>query len=1155
METINTYYEDSINLLTFVKSNQELLINSNNRAVLVQVFSGVCNENHLISISKQIREMIPGAQVLGTTTNGEIMNGLVSGLKTVLSFSVFRKSNLRTAFAEKKDGSDYELGREIAASLNSDKARVLILFTTGPTLNSGQILKGVQSVNAGLPVAGGSAGNNRSNTRRFVSCNEHTTCCGVVGAVLEGEYLNVSCHSHLGWQPIGKEMTITRAEGLRVYTIDHIPAFQVYRRYLGIDPTSDIIDVVEFPLIIYKHGLEIARSPAVRYEDDSIGFFGDVAEGDKVRLSFGHVEMIVQKMNNLMQIVRQQPVESIFVYSCASRRGFLQESSQIETLPLQDIAPTAGFFTSGEFFHRNNENLLLNATMTTLTLSEAGAANHELKPEPETAAGSVQTNTDFTEKDNVADRTIKILKGLTHLINTVTGELNEKTAELEAANQALHLSEERFSKAFLSNPDPICITTLEEGRYVEINDAWVQQTGYERHEANGRTSNELGIWFVPGERDLILKRIKEQGSIRNLQTTYRAKSGEIRFYLVSIEIIDMENQPHLLFVCKDITDLKRTEMQLQEERNFNAALLDTAGSLIAVCDQDGRLVLFNKICEQISGYTLDEVKGRYIWEVVHSPEDAEESKGLFDGRNSGWKTPGVKQKFENHWITKDGERRLISWTITGLFDEKGQSHHAIGTGVDITDQRTMEERLRESEAKLRSIYENASGIIFTISTQGIFTFVSRGWTKLMGHDIYEVEGCHYTSFIHPDDVARCTSYFEKVTATGEPLNGVEFRGKNKNGTWRWLKCNGARVADEAGNILYGVGVAEDITDRVQAEAEIHYLTYHDKLTGLYNRTFFEEELKRITTGRQLPIGLIIGDVNGLKLINDALGHQEGDKILIKAAEVFKNSCRKEDIISRWGGDEFIILLPQCDSALTMRIFKRIRDSFMDINNLPIPINISLGMAVQKSLDQDIRDIIREAEEKMYRNKLLESRSTRSSFIKSLEKTLWERSHETKEHCERLQDMAQKIGRNLELNESELDNLRLLAALHDIGKIAIPNSILDKPGKLSPDEWETVKSHSEIGYRIALSSPELAPIAEAILHHHECWDGSGYPLGLKGEKIPLLSRIIAITDAYDVMTNGRPYKKPVSKLEAWAEIERCAGTQFDPEMVRKGLFFD
>ncbi|MEN6462510.1 MAG: HD domain-containing phosphohydrolase, partial [Syntrophomonas sp.] len=464
----------------------------------------------------------------------------------------------------------------------------------------------------------------------------------------------------------------------------------------------------------------------------------------------------------------------------------------------------------------------------------------------------------------------------------------------------------------------------------------------------------------------------------------------------------------------------------------------------------------------------------------------------------------------------------------------------------------------EREERLRLVLEGITDGFWDWNIKTGKICRSGRWVDILGYSVKEIEPILHTweKHIHPDDAQ------DIMKALNDYLNGqiskyeTEYRIITKSGDVKWILERGRVVSrNENGEPLRMVGACSDITDRKQAEAEIRYLSYHDKLTGLYNRTFFEEELKRVNTKRQLPLGLIIGDVNGLKLINDAMGHLEGDKVLIKAAEIFRKSCRQEDIISRWGGDEFIVLLPQCDSVTTLKVYKRIYDSFISINSLPILINISLGMAIQDSLDRDIKDVIREAEEKMYRNKLLESRSTRSSFIKSLEKTLWERSHETEEHCQRMQEIAQKIGRTLELTDSELDNLKLLAALHDIGKIAIPNSILDKPGKLSPEEWETIKNHPEIGYRIALSSPELAPIAEAILHHHEWWNGKGYPLGLKGEKIPLISRIIAITDAYDVMTNDRPYKKAMGKAEALTEIRRCAGTQFDPELVRKGLVFD
>jgi HD-GYP domain-containing protein (c-di-GMP phosphodiesterase class II) len=162
--------------------------------------------------------------------------------------------------------------------------------------------------------------------------------------------------------------------------------------------------------------------------------------------------------------------------------------------------------------------------------------------------------------------------------------------------------------------------------------------------------------------------------------------------------------------------------------------------------------------------------------------------------------------------------------------------------------------------------------------------------------------------------------------------------------------------------------------------------------------------------------------------------------------------------------------------------------------------------------------------------------------------MYAKSQETEEHAERIKNLAQMVGKEIGLPQEKLDELALLATLHDIGKVGIDEKILNKPGKLSKEEWKEMKKHPEIGYRIAMASPELMTVAEYILAHHERWDGKGYPRGLKGEEIPLLARIIAITDAYDAMMSDRPYRKAISKEEALAEIKANAGTQFDPKFA-------
>jgi len=331
--------------------------------------------------------------------------------------------------------------------------------------------------------------------------------------------------------------------------------------------------------------------------------------------------------------------------------------------------------------------------------------------------------------------------------------------------------------------------------------------------------------------------------------------------------------------------------------------------------------------------------------------------------------------------------------------------------------------------------------------------------------------------------------------------------------------------------------------------ELEYSSYHDYLTGLSNRREYYEQFKFLDQPSYYPLGIIVMDVNGLKIINDAFGHTAGDQALRTIANIFKDILGDDNIVARVGGDEFSILVPNTTLEKLENYKEKIYSSITSHNINNIKLSIAIGYNIKRNVIEDIDELQRLAENRMYKHKTLVGSGTRSSAIHAILETLTRKYGVEKKHSVQVGNLCKQIGEKMNLRGDEIKELEQAGLFHDIGKISIPDEILMKPGKLTDEEFKVIKSHTEVGYQILRAADEYSDLAIYALHHHEKWDGTGYPGKLKGNEIPLFARIITVVDAYEAMTADRPYRKRLSREYAVSEIIRCSGTQFDPKIAK------
>ncbi|HAS73733.1 MAG TPA: diguanylate cyclase [Clostridiales bacterium UBA8960] len=545
------------------------------------------------------------------------------------------------------------------------------------------------------------------------------------------------------------------------------------------------------------------------------------------------------------------------------------------------------------------------------------------------------------------------------------------------------------------------------------------------------------------------------------------------------------------------------------------------------CDSDGNPVDYaflevNKAFEVITQLKSEVIKGKRITEILPNTEK------VWIEKYGKVALTGVS----DHFVNYSGE--LDKYFSVSVYSPSKNQFATLFT--DVSDIKRLEKILsQEKNLLLTTLHALVDGVIST-DENGRIDMMNPAAEELTGWQAIEAKG----------------ESLEEVFCIRQEKNILLTQ---KGGNVIPIEYAASPIIDHTETSRGHVIIFRDYTEKLEKEERILYLSYHDQLTGLYNRRFFEEESIRLNTARNLPLTLAVCDVNGLKLTNDAFGHLAGDELLKKISEILRVECRSDDIIARIGGDEFAIILPKTDAHDAENIVSRIYEATQLNSVNHIILSISIGWSVKTDMRQSMEDVFVSAEEMMYRRKLTESQSMRNQTIKTILNTLYTQNQREQAHSERVSKISVEIGRALGFEYNMIKDLETASLMHDIGKIVLDTALLTKSGEITDKEYEEIKRHPECSYQILKSVDQYSDLADYVLSHHEHWDGKGYPRGLVGDEIPLISRIITVADAYDSMTTDRPYRKAMSKEEALDELSRCAGSQFDSNIVNVFIKLD
>ncbi len=718
-------------------------------------------------------------------------------------------------------------------------------------------------------------------------------------------------------------------------------------------------------------------------------------------------------------------------------------------------------------------------------------------------------------------------------------KISKKKREIQKINEILSESEQRFK--ILHDASFGGLIIHDQGRILDCNQALLDITGFTMDEIIGSISLKL---ISPDYRDIVRDKI-QSGYEKPYEVYGIRKNGEIYPVKLDARNIPYKGRDVRVVEFRDITDFKQQEeikntienqwSKLIQEMPFGFNIREL------VFDEDGKPIDYkflsiNDFYETMTGLKRKDIIGKRATEILPEIE-------------SSWIDAYAQVVLLNKTLRiEDYSRALGKYYKVVTYPYRDNQFIVIAE--DITERKEQEEQLAKNEAEKSRIIANLPGVSYKCKFDDYWTmlFMSDVCEALTGYkssELIENRKISFSDLIVPKYREYLVEKWNDARDLNRPCN-VEYEIIKKDGSRVWIWEKGITYSQD--NEWYIEGFLMDITERKINEERINYASKHDFLTGLPNRRYFDEAIKRLDQPKYYPIAISMIDIDGLKLINDTYGHNSGDQAINKFSIILRKAWGEKAFISRIGGDEFVIVFSNCDIEEFNLLKNKVLDELSDITVRDVPLSSSLGTAIKTMPSQNIDDVIIQAENEMYSNKTLHNQSSKNQVIVALFNSLNEKYEAEREHSDRVSKYCLMMGEKLNLTNNENLELEFAGRMHDIGKITIPDSILKKPGKLTDEEWVIMKNHTINGYQILRSADKYSNLANYALTHHERWDGKGYPKGIAGEDIPLFSRIISISDAFEAMTADRPYRKAMKIEDAIDELYQCSGTQFDPNLV-------